>query len=387
MGNKFQPGIDVLCRDHADWIDGARVGLVCHPASVSADGTHSSALLQQRKNIRLTCLFGAEHGVLGYGNAGEMIGHTQHPRLQIPIYSLYGKSRKPTQKMLKQVDVIVFDLQTLAARCYTYISTLRYIIEGAAEAGKTVVVADRPDPLSCTVDGPMLNRRFQSFVALVPSPVVYGMTPGEAAQWLKKRLRLKLDLRIAKADGYGREAFPLRAWPHWQPPSPSILNWQSGLCFPITVFFEALPGIDHGRGTGFPFEVVGAPRLDNGDVCKSLQGENLPGVSFAPCEYLAQSSAYRRRRLQGIRISVSDPHAYRPVRTAVSLISALQQACPAEQLWKHPEARPGFFDQLMGAGGVRRELQRGVPPDEIASHWEPEVDSFLAVRSKFLLYA
>ena len=383
MKRGVRPGIDLLLMNPAA-LRKARVGLVCHPASVTSSGTHSSIALRKALGKQLTCLLGPEHGVTGRGGAGEKMGHSRHARWNIPIFSLYGDTRRPTPEMLRCLDVIIFDLQDLGARSYTYVSTLRYILEAAAEHDKQVIVADRPIPLASAVDGPVLNPRFQSFVGCIPSPVVYGMTPGETALWLQKTLMLDVDLQIARAEGYRRQARP----PYrWVPSSPAIVSWDSGLCFPITVFFEALPAVDHARGTRNPFQAIGAPWLNTAAVCSALRHGGATGVSFSPCRYRAALGAYRGQIVQGIRLRVTNPVDFTPIKAAVSLLDALQRVHGKDEIWGAPGSRPAFFDKLMGTDAVRKGLLKGEKPERIFTAWKAKTGAFLKSRDTCLLYS
>lgn len=381
----FRFGIDTLCGQHADWLKGRRVALVANPASRSVSLAPSANLLVE-SGVNLVGLFGPEHGYNGRANAGEAVANARHPELHIPVYSLYGHTRKPTAAMLKDVDVLVFDLQDLGARPYTFVSTLRYLLEAAAERGKTVVVADRPSPLAAVVDGPMLDPAFESFVGMVPAPVVYGMTPGETACWLKNDLKLDLDLHVAPVTGYQRNSEPTEACAEWVPPSPAILSRQCALCFPITVFLEALPAIDHGRGTDAPFQHIGAPWLDSEALCRDLQQMDFPGIEFTPGPYRAMTGAYKGKTVKGVTIRVIDASMYLPVQTAVGLIGAIQQRHGREALWQHAETREKFFDQLMGTDSVRRAIQGGRSLVEMTPVWALQSADFWENRKACLLY-
>jgi uncharacterized protein YbbC (DUF1343 family) len=361
------PGIETLLDRHPDWLRDRRVGLVAHPASVDSRGVHSVERLLQA-GVNLVALFGPEHGFAGRGDAGETIPGGRHPATGLPIHSLYGETRKPTADMLRGLEVIVFDLQDLGARPYTYVSTLRYLLEAAAENGKSVIVTDRPIPLPLVVDGPLLDPAFESFVGAVHAPVAYGMTPGETARFLHQDLGLDLDLRIALLNGFRRDrAGP---WTSWIPPSPAIRSWACAACFPATVFFEALPALDHGRGTDLAFQVVGAPWLDAPALADVLAEHALPGVRFEPCAYRAEGVAYKGLDVQGVRLDITDPGRFRPVLTGITVLAALPSLYGAESIWAAPGTRPDFFDKLMGTDTVRRALLDGTPPEVIASGWD-----------------
>lgn len=382
MNMIVRPGIDDLLSHKRGMLEG-RIGLVCHAASRAGMGMHTAAALRRHIGSRLVCLFGPEHGVTGRVGAGEAVTHQRHPRWKIPVYSLYGQHKRPTAAMLRDVDTIVYDLQDIGARPYTYVSTLREILEAAAEHHSRVIVTDRPVPLASVVDGPMRHPDFESFVSHVPAPVVYGMTPGEMALWLKKALRLDLDLHVVPCRKYRRQARPDYAW---TPPSPAIVSWDSALCFPITVFFEAIPIVDHGRGTATPFQTLATPQLDVVQFAERMNRWDLPGVRFAPCSYEAKAGLYRGRHVQGLRITVTDPRTYHPVHTAVLLIHELQHMFGPALIWRNREARPEFFDKLMGTDRVRRALEKGESPISLFVKWRAEHQKFLRTRAQCLLY-
>ena len=333
----IRPGIEAI---PSDWLAGRRVGLVAHPASMASDGRHSAAFLRD-SGTNLVALFGPEHGFFGRGGAGEKIADAAHADWNIPIFSLYGETRAPSPAMLDLVDVMVFDIQTIACRAYTYVSTLRLLMEACAARGKTLVVADRPDPLMLTPpDGPRLDPACASFVGLVPTPFCYGMTPGETALFLKSALKLDaLDLRVAPCPGLSRTLALRQIYPTWHATSPAIVSLENALCFPLTVFFEALPMIDHARGTPLAFQRIGSAHAD----LAALELPQLPGLRVSPCVYPDKHG----QLLRGFAFEVVDPAAYRPAAAAFALISALENHVgPA--LWDFPGSRPEFYAQLWG---------------------------------------
>ncbi|MBR3584153.1 MAG: DUF1343 domain-containing protein [Kiritimatiellae bacterium] len=337
---RVRPGIECI---PADWLRGARTGLVAHPASRTADGEHAADHLH-RRGVRLAALFGPEHGFYGRGGPGEPVDAARHPDWDIPIHSLYGATRAPTPEMLAPLDAVVFDLQTIACRAYTYGSTLRLLMEACAAAGKTLVVADRPDPLMLTPpDGPMLSADCESFVGFLPTPFCHGMTPGELAAFLKETLGLHaLDLRIARCEGLSRGMALEEMFPVWHAPSPAIVSLDNALAFPLNVFFEALPLVDHARGTPLAFLRAGTEAVD----LAGLGMPSQPGLEIAPAAYTDAKGEPRR----GLRFRVADPRRYRPAQTAWTLWTALAGALggwPA--LWATPGARHDFHDKLWGS--------------------------------------
>ena len=331
------PGIENL---PLEWLAGQRVGLVAHPASVVRDGRHAAAHLRDQ-GVQLTALFGLEHGFFGRGGAGENITDAAPADWQIPIFSLYGSTRAPTAAMLAQVDVIVFDIQTIACRAYTYVSSLSLLLATCARAGKRLIVADRPDPLMLTPpDGPLLDPACASFVGLVPTPFCHQMTPAETALFLRAQRQLTtLDLRVAPCRHLSR-ALPLAAiYPTWRTTSPAIVTLANALCFPLTVFFEALPMLDHARGTPLAFQRLGTAHAD----LTKRRWPALPGMTITPCEYPDKTG----RMLRGLALAVTDPVAYRPAQAAATLLAHLEDELgPA--LWRFPGSRPDFYAQLWG---------------------------------------
>ncbi len=381
----YLSGLEVLLQRQFNWIRRARVGLVAHPASVGSDGTPSPVLLRQA-GVALTCLLGPEHGYHGRGGAGEEIGHQRHPEWDIPIHSLYGDTRKPTTAMLDGVEVVIFDLQDLGARPYTFVSTLRHVLEAAAEQGKTVIVADRPIPLPDVVDGPVREDALESFVGFVRTPVAYGMTPAEAALWIRSDLGLDVDLRVAPMEGFSR-TLPWADWLPWVPPSPAITSIESACCFPMTVFLEALPALDHARKTSAPFQMVGAPWLDGVELARRLNLQDLPGVRFHAQSYTAMAGEHAGQLVRGVRMEVSSPGVFRPVLSGMALLSAVQDMAGQDRLWLAPGTREDFFDKLMGSDQPRLALKAGEPAERIASAWEEGLHAFSLTREPALLYS
>ena len=331
------PGIENI---PCDWLAGRRIGLVAHPASITSAGRHSAQHLRDT-GAQLTALFGPEHGFWGRAGAGEDIADATHAGWNIPIYSLYGETRAPTPAMLDQADVFIFDIQTIACRAYTYVSTLRLLMETCAAAGRTLIVADRPDPLMLTPpDGPWLDPAHASFVGLVPTPFCYGLTPAETALFLRDALQLSaLDLRTAPCQHLSRQQSLPQIFPRWHATSPAILALENALCFPITVFFEALPLLDHARGTPLAFQRLGSALAN----ISHLDLPPLPGLRVTPTQYPDKTG----RTLPGLALAITDPTQFRPAAAAHTLITALERLL-GPTLWNHPGSRPHFYTQLWG---------------------------------------
>jgi uncharacterized protein YbbC (DUF1343 family) len=382
----FTLGVDVLLSEHRDWLAGQRLGLVSHAAARDRDGVTSAEKVWQSRDLRLTALLGPEHGYEGLAAAGEWTRDGLHPHWRIPIHSLYNQTRKPTPAMLAEIDTLVVDIQDLGARAYTYVSTLRLVLEAAAETGKRVIVCDRPVPLPLACDGPSLDPRFESFVAMIPAPLQYGMTPAETASWLTETLDLRLDLRLAPMRGYHRETEPGPSAPAWTPPSPRIRSWASACCFTATVCGEALPALDYGSGTEWAFQLIGAPWLDADRLALAVVETGIPGLSLRPFRYTAASGLHNGRILDGLRLHITDAAAFRPVRTCVALLSAITRLHGQSSLWNTEGARPDWFDKLMGTDAVRLGLQANAPVGDIVAAWDAGLSAFDHARRPHLLY-
>ena len=382
-----QPGITVLLSDHPDWLDGRRIALLSHRAAVDRRGRTTAAMVRAAHGGNLVALFSPEHGFAGAAAAGAKVGDSRHPAWNIPIHSLYGAQRKPLPAMLRDIDLMLYDLQDIAARPYTYVSTLRYWLEAAAEQDIPVIVADRPVPLPDTVDGPVLEAAQSSFVGAVRTPMVYGMTPGETARWLARDLRLALDLRIAPLRGYRRQARPGRLWPRWVPPSPRMRTWQTAWCFAATVFTEALPVADNGTGTNEVFQVLGLPAPLGHRFREALEGRPVPGAILRGQAFTPTGGRHARQRLQGVAIRAINPAEFRPAFTALILLQAMQKVIGERKMWEGDGSRPDFFDKLFGTADVRTALRDGVSPRAIAATWSAGIARFKAARARCLLYA
>jgi len=382
--HRFQPGIATLLRGkNASALKGRRIGLVSHLAAVDRNGTTTAQRLHDAPGIELACLMGPEHGYFGIAAAGESCRSQRHPDWRIPIYSLYGETRKPRPEWLRKLDLLVIDLQDLGCRPYTYVSTLKLVLEAAAEAGLAVIVADRPIPLPCTMDGPMLDPRFEGFVSAINAPMVYGMTPAETARWLQQTCLPPVDLQIAPMQGYHREIMPLASAPPFMRPSPSIVSRESALCFPATVCLEGLPHIDHGRQTAMPFQLVGAPWTRGEPLAEALNSQRLPGVVFHPHHYQPPSAT---KPFSGIRLTITDAGTFRPVLTGITILAVLADLHGRNRVWHKRTTRAEFFDKLMGTDTVRLALMEGTPPATIAAAWRTGHRRFMKQRSTCLLY-
>lgn len=378
--------MELLLAQHPDWLAGKRVGLVSHAAAVGRDGRSSASALWTSPDITLAALFGPEHGFRGQAAAGDMMSDETHSEWAMPIYSLYGQYRKPTPDMLKGLDVLVVEFQDLGARPYTYVSTLALVLQAAAENHLPVIVADRPVPLPLGSDGPVTEGAFTSFVAALPLPMHYGMTPAETARWIQVHSLPNLDLRVVPMSNYAREGMRQPTWPPWIPPSPRIQSWESATLFTCTVFGEALPALDYGSGTGSAFQLLGAPWLDCQRLIDTISGYSLPGLTLEPTTYCAQAGLYKDAELSGVRLVVTDATTFRPVESCITLLEVISRLYGSTPLWTAPGTRPEWFDALFGTDTVRKALLAGASAAEITATWQPALETYRDNRTSSLLY-
>lgn len=384
----MKTGMDALRARRFDLLKGRRVGLLSHQAALTADGSTSAQLLHRALGARLVALYGPEHGFFGQAGAGEHTYTRTHPDWHIPVYSLYGERRKPAAEMLEGVDLVVCDLQDLGVRCYTYLATLRNMLEACAGADVEVLVTDRPIPLPQVVDGPMPDAAFASFVAPCPLPLVYGMTPAESARWMKEALGLNVRLSVVPMEGWSRAD---AAWdgsrPAYVPPSPGIKTWECAMTYAATVFSEALPGIDCGRGTNLAFRVLGAPWLRAETFCDRIAAERLAGVTFHPYRYVAAVAPYAGRELDGVRLTVTDAARFRPAQTSLAALRTLTELYGPARVWRHKGVRPEWFDKLYGTDRLRQHMKSGTPLKPLFAQWAHDRKAFDVARAIALLYA
>ena len=386
-------GARVLARDGFRQLQGRRVGLVVnHTAKV--DSVHLIDLIDRAPGVELGALFGPEHGLRGTAGAGEEVAGGKDPKTGTPIYSLYGETRKPRADMLKNLDVLVFDIQDIGARFYTYITTLGLTMQAAAEADLPFIVLDRPNPLGGRhVAGFVLDEQHASFVGRYPIPVQYGLTVGELARMVQGEEMLEgldsLDLSVISMENWQRTM----QWPEtglpWIAPSPNIPDFETALVYPGAAFFEATAASE-GRGTDHPFKLIGTPWADGQALADSLNARDLPGVRFEASQFTPRSipgaSANPKlegQQLEGIRYVITDASVFRPVATGVHVLHAFYQQAPSKEQFI---TRPEWLAKLSGSEQLYEMLKAGYPPRKIVASWEDAVQAFRQERRPYLLY-
>jgi uncharacterized protein YbbC (DUF1343 family) len=372
-------------------LDGKRVGVVSNPASVDHEFVHIADRLATHPRARLTAIFGPQHGFRSDVQENMIeTGHGCDEVRKVPVYSLYSETREPTAAMLKDVEVLVIDLQDVGTRIYTYIYTMAYCLDAARKHGIKAIVCDRPNPIGGNaVEGPMLVRGFESFVGLYPIPMRHGMTIGELARLFNDHFGIGADLEVVSMKGWTRELYHDTAGAPWVLPSPNIPTLDSAIVYPGTVLFEGT-SVSEGRGTTRPFELIGAPNISPEPFAARMNTLDLPGVIFRPLLFEPTFHKHAKSGCGGCQIHVTNRRTFQPVLTATALIAAFRLADPQGFSWRQPpyeyERIKLPFDILAGSSDLREQLEAGNDPKAIARSWEPAVAEFDKIRSRFLLY-
>jgi uncharacterized protein YbbC (DUF1343 family) len=375
------PGIEVLLRDSVHLVRGKRVGLITNPSAVTRSGELGADVLARTPGVRLVALFGPEHGIRGAAAAGDHVASGRDEKTGLPVHSLYGATRKPTPAMLEGVELLVFDIQDVGARPYTYISTMALAMQAAKEKGVPIVVLDRPNPIGGeVVEGGILEPKFASFVGMYPIPERHGMTVGELARLFNREFGIGAQLTVVPVEGWRRSMWFDRTGLPWVNPSPNIRRLEAAIHYPGTVFFEGT-NLSEGRGTGFPFEQTGAPWLDAPAVAAEMNAMRLPGVRFQAVRFAIERSAgkFPGATVPGVRLVVTDRARYRPVATSLRLIDAIRRRHPRDFRWS------GTMDRLAGTDRVRSAIEGGTLPALLAQ-WDRDAERFRASRASSLLY-
>lgn len=378
-----QPGIDVLITDSLHLVRGLRVGLITNHTGVDGAGNPSIDRLAELEDAELVALYAPEHGIRGAVEAGEHVDSGVDDRTGVPIHSLYGEVRKPTAEMLDGVEVLLFDIQDIGARYYTYVYTMALGMEAAGEAGIPFVVLDRVNPIGGDrVQGNVLDPAFSSFVGMYPIPMRHGMTPGELARLFAAEFGVQVDLHVVPVSGWERDtAFDDTGLP-WRAPSPNMPSAESGLHYPGTCLFEGT-NLSVGRGTARPFQAVGAPWLDGDALVEVLNGYGLEDTHFEAVSLTPTAPSdgkYADEEMRAVAFQATGP-AYDPTRAAVAVLVEARRAAGDRWEW-----RPSHFDRLAGTRDLRSGVDAGRTLAELTAGWDGELEEFLPLRARHLIY-
>jgi len=374
---KVLNGIDVLRQQDFEPLSGKRVGLITNHTGLASDGTSTIDLLFHSRVCKLVALFSPEHGIRG--NLDSAVRSSVDESTGLPVYSLYGETRRPTPEMLKDVDALVFDIQDIGARFYTYTTTMAYCMEEAARAGIPFYVLDRPNPVGGTrVEGPMLDRDKTSFVGYAPLPVRHGMTVGELARYFNAEQKLGADLHVIRMKGWLRPYYFWDTGQLWTDPSPNIRSALEAVLYPGVCLLEGT-NVSVGRGTDRPFELLGAPWIEPRRLAAALRRANVPGAAFVPVCFTPRAHPYEGVRCGGVELVVTDPSRFPSVLLGLTLVSVLHRMYPADFAM-------GNVMELLGNAEAMRGLKAGKPPQEILRAGGSELQKFMVQRGKALIY-
>jgi len=400
-------GVEVLFEKHADLIRGKHVGLITNPTGLDSHLDSIIDRFRAEPGVTLAALYGPEHGVRGNAQAGEYVSFYYDDHLKLPVFSLYGQTHKPPADMMtnideymrsfdtkhegkqvaagmmQSVDVMVFDLQDVGTRVYTYIATMAYAMQAAADAKIPFIVLDRPNPINgLAMEGPILEYpKHSSFIGLYPIPLRHGMTAGELARLFNdKFLTNKVNLTVVPMENWSRNEWFNETSLPWVMPSPNLPTPESAAVYPGQVIIEGT-NLSEGRGTTKPFELFGAPWIDGFVLSKKLNDLHLPGVKFREVWFTPTFSKFSGQQCGGCQLHVTDRNAYRPIATTLAILSVIKKEY-GNKLEFHAE----YFDKVLGTSSVREALERGEPVEKIAADFQPGLDAFEKLRAPYLLY-
>jgi uncharacterized protein YbbC (DUF1343 family) len=386
---QVQPGIEVLREKGFDLLKGKRVGLVTNPTGVDAQLRSTIDILAE--HVNLTALYGPEHGVRGDFSAGDHVSDQVDPQTGIPVYSLYGKTRKPSAEMLENVDVLVYDIQDIGVRSYTYISTMGLLMEAAAEQNKEVIVLDRPNPLGgIRVEGPLVEEGYQSFVSAYKIPYVYGLTCGELALFLNGEGMLKdgkkCKLKVVPMKGWTRDMSFDQTGLHWVATSPHIPDYRAAFGYPATGIIGELDPNMIGIGYTLPFQLLVTESIDATLLTNALNALELEGVTFRPTHIKPYYMAKKGVALQGVQIHFTDLSMVRLTEIQFWFLQEARKLDPGFDPFEGKENRYAMFDKVVGTGQFRPALIKDYDFEALREFWSKDEKAFVQKSTKYYLY-
>ncbi|WP_229683233.1 exo-beta-N-acetylmuramidase NamZ family protein [Virgibacillus oceani] len=375
------PGIEVLLKDHLDWVKDKKVGLITNPTGVDRNLVSSIDLLYKHPEVNLTALFGPEHGIRGDQEAGEYVDSYIDEKTGLPVYSLYGPTWKPTEQMLEDVDVLLFDIQDIGSNVYTYIYTLGFAMEAAAEFDKELIVLDRPNPIGGTkVEGPLRSEDTVSFMGRFLLPVRHGMTVGELATMWNHGYSMGVDLKVAKMKGWKRTMHFEDTGLPWVMTSPNIPTMETAYLYAGTELLDDTT-LTMGLGTTRPFELVGAPWIDGEALAEEMNSRDLQGVSFRAAYFTPMFGKYEGELVGGVQVHIVDPSEINLVALGLNLVDAMRDQNPEKF------EMTSSYANLIGDPDVPGMIMNDVPVNEVVDSWQKELTTWITeVRNQYLLY-
>ncbi len=382
---RVKPGIDVLIEKQLHLIHGKKVGLITNPTGITRQFKSTIDALNEIPGVRLVALFGPEHGVRGDIPGGERVATYTDKKTGITVYSLYGETYKPTPEMLKNVDILLYDIQDIGSRAYTYIYTMAYAMEAARDARIPFIVLDRPNPLGGNrVEGNVLDPKFKSFIGLYPIPYIYGMTVGELAQLFNREFGINCNLTVVPLEGWTRDMTYVDSGLLWVPTSPHVPHAETAYLVAAIGCIGELGTISEGVGTPSPFEFIGAPWMDGERLANELNSRKLPGVYFRPTSFRPFYLRFIKEQCGGVQIHILDKATFQPAAVQVHILTTIQKLYPDKGIFDTP--RISSFDRAFGTDEVRKAVIRGDSAEKIIASWQEQLEKFKSVREKYLIY-
>lgn len=384
-------GVEKLLEQKLDQIEGMRVGLICNQASVDHAYRHVADLFYEHPDVNLRALFGPQHGIRG--DVQDNMIETEHAidrKTGLPVYSLYSETREPTEAMLKDIDLLVFDMQDVGCRIYTFVYTMANCMIAARKYGKRVIVCDRPNPITgARVAGNVLEPEFASFVGQFSIPTRHGMTPGELAQLFNEHFNIGCDLNVITMDGWERSFWQDETDAPWVLPSPNMPTIDTATVFPGAVHFEGTQ-VSEGRGTTRPFELIGAPYIQPDDYADRLNSLGLAGVYFRACVFQPTFQKHAGVSCGGAQVHIIDREVFEPVSAGLAMVKMAFDLYPGQFNWKEPPYEYVYdknpFDVISGTDKIRKAFEKGIELETIIESWQPPLQKFLEVRQRHLIY-
>jgi uncharacterized protein YbbC (DUF1343 family)/CubicO group peptidase (beta-lactamase class C family) len=376
---KVQTGIDVLEKEKFTALKGLRVGLITNHSGIDSSGHLTLNILYKAPGVKLTAIFSPEHGLSGNVEEASTVRSSRDPKTGLPVYSLYGSIERPTDKMLKGLDALVFDIQDAGVRFYTYITTMGYAMEAAARNKIAFYILDRPNPITCSmVQGPILDKDLKSFVGYFPLPVRYGMTMGELAVMFNKENKIGANLHVIKMHGYERTDWYDETGLLWVKPSPNLRTLTEAILYPGVAMVEGA-NVSVGRGTDTPFELLGAPWINAKELAMYLNDRKIQGVRFMPVDFTPASSRFENQICHGIQIILINRQSLNPAVLGIELAAALYKLYPKDFLLDKTL-------DLIGSRWILQAIKNGQDPSSIMLKWQDQLEQFRRLRSKYLFY-
>ena len=389
QGANVKTGIEVLREQGFKCLEGKRVGLTTNPTGVDSRLKSTIDILWEAENVNLVALYGPEHGVRGNIHAGDVVANDVDPKTGLPMYSLYGKTKKPNKEMMDEIDVMVYDIQDNGCRSYTYISTLGMLMEACIEHGKELVVLDRPNPLGgLKIEGNVVEEGYYSFVSQFRIPYVYGQTPGELALYLNATdYENKCKLHVVEMEGWRRDMTWDETGLEWIVASPPVPQGKSAVFYSVTGIFGEFGYVNIGVGYTLPFEIMGAPWIDADSLATALNDLGLAGIEFRPIYFKPYYSVFKGELCEGVQIHILDYEAAKLSEVQFIIVQEMMRLWPEKDWFELcNQQRFNMFDKVCGTGYIRETFGKNYKWEDIREYWYKDVDWYRKASSKYYLY-